>query len=1042
MTYIDDKNRTDENGQIALANLFTGKYGHLFDLQPHGIKDKTPDTDGFLRLREGYNPEGMQTNKIRNLPKTFFYQLKTTCKDCRSYPLKPKDLSHFLSTNLPTLLFVVNLSLKAEPKVSWFYFDNSFIASNQLKLPVEKGLSIPLNWLNSENDIMALYHYLHGLGIRNELADCPVEIRDASLHIKDELSKVAALLFLVAPISATNYKEVIAKCLDIPGNVAGYYVDELLNSNLLYKNDRFLFIDKPKARNELGMRIGSIFLAEAFDKLKLQNIYKVFNGTDKQLEITKNLVFTRNPKGFQVISDTFLSITSSLSKRTGKKSATEKLPKIKEVAYAVPDESLALAKKIIEIIRLPLNDTDKELLYTSIDILRSLRHRAPIDSLNLLYKLTIFPQEDVQKKAVETIKNVCGYDLDALKWIGYTSQLKIANRVKKFRKNKIRKYFNAFLETSSALLSWEAETTAMSENNRSMTFTRSPLFISENLRLIRKAMADKLKDAYSYMKETSQKIRIIDTLMTALRTPINGTTEELLDEIQNVSLLEILSFFKNLVINEKSNIVIKQIEENTALIEKWFVGDAKEQIKEIRTLMKDRRKYELFSLLQGREYGFLQGIDDWQEARNERQKQIIQIVKGLTDKKWSELKVSITRAIEEMSDSKDNDFSSLTEFFVLIGKEKPTLGLKLLQEKQKEFNQYNVPIAVGIYQSNKKETLKKLFYTWIKSGKNFETVTQTLKSVKDLDLALLVQIYKKTIRLNLADKSSIYSGIAETVISYYDGRSESRALFTRCLKKLTVCKSSYWVRSSFLSDGKLLAELSLEQIRVVLDNLITSSYITFEIEDILNIIVQKKPTEVTDFFYRRIKKRGHSIRNYARYDIIPRHLNRNLSGWEANSKQIVNNIFEWFGQNDWALCFYGSHLLAATYPNFGETLDKYCVSFAKTHKGKELEPLFELLREYESKPCIYKTVKAIIQVRGWKKYKKSLLVTLTQTGTTSGDFGRANALEKIKTEISSWKKDKRKKVVAFAQELEKYLDEYISAERKFALEDRDLYERM
>ncbi|MGH2644714.1 MAG: hypothetical protein ACRDE2_12245, partial [Chitinophagaceae bacterium] len=63
----------DEKAVSIISDYFMNKHGDKFDLQFHGIKDNTPDTDGFLRLRE---PEDGTPLAGKYLNHVVFFQLK------------------------------------------------------------------------------------------------------------------------------------------------------------------------------------------------------------------------------------------------------------------------------------------------------------------------------------------------------------------------------------------------------------------------------------------------------------------------------------------------------------------------------------------------------------------------------------------------------------------------------------------------------------------------------------------------------------------------------------------------------------------------------------------------------------------------------------------------------------------------------------------------------------------------------------------------------------------------------------------------------
>jgi len=104
MSKYRKQNRLDEKAIAIISDFFNNKYGDFFDLQFHGSKDNTPDTDGFLRLRKKEKEMGGE-----NLNRVVFFQLKGKGDRIKnnSYSCDIKLIKFCEEINLPTILFVV-----------------------------------------------------------------------------------------------------------------------------------------------------------------------------------------------------------------------------------------------------------------------------------------------------------------------------------------------------------------------------------------------------------------------------------------------------------------------------------------------------------------------------------------------------------------------------------------------------------------------------------------------------------------------------------------------------------------------------------------------------------------------------------------------------------------------------------------------------------------------------------------------------------------------------------------------------------------------
>src|SRR3989338_4332414 len=105
MSRYNKQNRLDEKAVSIVSDFFMNKHGDRFDLQYHGIKDNTPDTDGFLRLRK---PSKEITGDY--LDQVIFFQLKGQGKPIqgKTFTCQKRLIEFCKAINLPTILFVVS----------------------------------------------------------------------------------------------------------------------------------------------------------------------------------------------------------------------------------------------------------------------------------------------------------------------------------------------------------------------------------------------------------------------------------------------------------------------------------------------------------------------------------------------------------------------------------------------------------------------------------------------------------------------------------------------------------------------------------------------------------------------------------------------------------------------------------------------------------------------------------------------------------------------------------------------------------------------
>lgn len=304
MSKYNKQNRLDEKAISIVSDYFMNRHGDKFDLQFHGIKDNTPDTDGFLRLREprdGVPSSGNYLNQV------VFFQLKGFEKkiDDRSYVSTRKLIDFCKDINLPTILFVVsNISGTSEKQndaqIYWYHFSNINVEIlNKTNKPKSSKVKIPnLNPLKiGKNDFIdEFYVHVKNLSKKNEFLDLPREILDIAVGLKNKILLVASIIYLVGRVTKAERKA-IASLLKMNERQMDDVVTSLYQQDLIYK-DKDLYIFK-LAKDEMKRDVGLLLLYESIGKIDLNKLLTLFPDHKQRVQIYSNLAQVRHP----IVSD-------------------------------------------------------------------------------------------------------------------------------------------------------------------------------------------------------------------------------------------------------------------------------------------------------------------------------------------------------------------------------------------------------------------------------------------------------------------------------------------------------------------------------------------------------------------------------------------------------------------------------------------------------------------------------------------------------------------------------------------------------------------
>jgi len=308
MSKYNKQNRLDEKAISIVSDYFMNKHGDKFDLQFHGIKDNTPDTDGFLRLRE---PEDGTPLAGKYLNHIVFFQLKgfENKIDDASY-ISPRKLIDFCKDiNLPTILFVVsNISSNSEKQgdaqIYWYHFSNINIEilnktnkkvdSIKVKIPNLQPLKVGKSDFADE-----FYIHIRNLAKKNEFLDLPKEVLDIAIGLKNKILLVAGVIYLVGKVTKAERKA-LADLLKMNERQMDDVVMDLHQQDLIYK-DKDLYIFK-LTTDDMKRNVGLQLLYESISKIDLDKLLDLFPDHKQRLQIYSNLAQVRHPIVFEFLN--------------------------------------------------------------------------------------------------------------------------------------------------------------------------------------------------------------------------------------------------------------------------------------------------------------------------------------------------------------------------------------------------------------------------------------------------------------------------------------------------------------------------------------------------------------------------------------------------------------------------------------------------------------------------------------------------------------------------------------------------------------------
>ncbi|MDD4352062.1 MAG: DUF4365 domain-containing protein [Candidatus Gracilibacteria bacterium] len=1058
MSKYKEQNRLDEKAISIISNFFTSKYGDLFDLQFHGIKDNTPDTDGFLRLRE---KDAIKSMEGKNLNQVVFFQLKGQKNIVKnnSYCCEKKLIDFCSDINLPTILFVVGaIDSEAEQggcaEIYWYHFSrvNKDILDTISKRKESRTVTIPnlepLKISEKTDNAETFYSYIKSLAKKNAFLDTPKPVLDLATEYKDNIVKVGSVLYLVGRLKDKNLLSNILDLEQVDIDLALY---SLLKKELIYsEQETFIF---KQVEDGLNNDIGLLLVYETISQLNLERLFSLFSTHSEKINIYKNLAKVRHP----LINDFFNSHTDKLyqnlknkTKELNNDDIFMELDLLEQYIYRVPKKSIGIIKLIINS-KKPLKPKKitykifgtlqgkkhKDLIFKCVVLLEKIRYLEMKQVFILLVRISRHNNEKISKEAIRALNNLTKYNWNAIQNLGFGVQKYVIEEMQKWSDKKLKEDLVAILETCKQLLTPSYEGQSW-KDYKTMTLLSGPLPVNNDLRTIREKTVELLKRLYAIVDNRKQKKEILNVLIEATQTSPYGSSEGL-EEVVLKNTQDVLEFHIDIIRGADLSIA-KMIEGHKDWFTKRF-GKKLKRADELNVLLTSNEEYRVFKLFVGLDLKESHTLGS-KKADEQRKSKIIELIKsgiGKNNKKdWEQRIISI---VDSYSPDSTTSFSYFHFFLEELGKKQTGFALELIEKYDSKLKHFLGYLLQGIGKKSPRK-FKEIIKNWVELNKNLEIASLVLGSIDKLDLSLMQKVF---IKAKKTKNVTILNNIVYSIFSVPNQAKELKDLLVDVITELTKQSSSNWIeRVWYNAEKPILGELNQKNIEVILDNLVLATKLNYYLEEMLTLIAERFPVTIIQFFEKRVIRKSKTDRRAKyRYDDIPFDIYDLRQVFNKHEKEAVEEILKWLAKKDENISWDWSagHLLHSLFPNFPDILQKKLIEMIQSKDEKLIMPILLILDSY-MESVSHKVCKEFVKTYGaQQKYKIEMFLILSQTGIVSGEYGLMNAYEQKKKDIQTWKRERSNQIQAFVKEYEEYLDGRIAYEKKRADEEIELLKR-
>jgi len=884
------------------------------------------------------------------------------------------------------------------------------------------------------------YTFIKELAKKDSFQDLPKPLLDLSVEYKNNVVKVASVIYLLGKIKKGDIKT-INKFLKLEKQKIDRILKDLKVKNILYFKGNLIFYKNVK--DEFKKDIGLLILYEGISKLVLEKIFEYFPNNEKQQHIFLSLGKVFHPVVNEFLHSHVHVLNQEINTAKNNDDIFINLEFLKQYIGRVPDQAIKILKFIINL-KNPLKAVTRHdkvwgkiegkshdnLIEKSIELLELLRYIKQKDVFNLLLKLVKSSNNSIKEKANNVFKKIAGYDHTALQKIGYQPQFLLLDEIEKYKDRKLIKYF----ETLSVILTEIIKPSFKGgelTNYDTFTFYRGGLVASERLQQIRSRAITIIEKLYLLSKTNQQRKNILRILNQATQLPSNYKKE--LENLILINTNEVIEFYIKIIENA-DNEIIKKIEEQLYRPHGFIHKDLDKikNIKKLQSLIAKDNDYGIFKIFVGYDYYFDEKLD-WKKAKEVRKNKIQEFVDSISDENYDEWEKKILMVLDSYKNNIDySKYQYFNIFLNKLGEQKPEITLKLIKNKERALEYFLVHLVAGIWKSKNKKNAITLIENWNKSNKYLSVCSYIFCYVKEINEKLILKVFQKA--KEIGDENALIN-INLSIIENYQNTQQYNKLFIKTIKELTKHKNYYWVNNIPFKNKSIIENLTEKDYDIILNNLLLATDIDYPIETALSKIAEKYPQKIIKYFEKRVniqskKKRGDS------YYAIPYKLNQVNKVLVLHKNLVFEEILEWFRKKKGRLHWEGKLLLKNIFSI--NQLDDELISLLDTKEKENIKIVLSVFSAYQGIITIdNKSLQKFI--REHNEYHDEIIpLLIIITTLTAGEHGYYHLLKKKKEDLQKWKTDKRKYIRDFVKKYEKSLDKDIDYEKKRADESLEL----
>ena len=838
MSRYSNNDLTDEKGQDLLSSALPK---NLFKLEYFGSNDKTPDIDGILRLRDG---QGNYCNQYLH------FQLKSSNQaDLEYITLKAKDVSFLCETNVPTIIFISDLS----KQIAFWYFIDEEVANSRRT----QGLRIVLANPISQENIFQIYAQWQNLAKKTDLQVSSNKLKTIAVNHLKELKSILGLLFLLRRGRRGDFSRLATALFNISAAQLSIHLDSLETQEIITTTRNFLLLNDDALGKESASQI--------LNSKSMDTLFTLLNSNDDKSLLLSSIIECKDPW----VNPWLQKIARQLTREAHESNRfTEKVHAVsllRKIAPKITKDALPLIKSFAEIKYLPnrtfkqkirLNDSKNasDVIVAASQALLNL-FMTDQSVLKDVWSIMSNSSNDVKKRIQASFKEIISYDLDIINTYGFTPQQVVMKFLSEIRDLVTAENVNFICNLCSELLNPSYESRRYIDW-RTFQFNSEALPATEQLELIRTQVITYLFDVFRSTRDLKIRQRIIGSLGEATLPSHFGkpTPEHMTMVINNANT--VIDLFRAELVNMQLREIVF-LEEQLENIDRFFGIENIPTLINIKNEISKNAEYQIVQALIG--WGYLP-TESQQKAHSER---ISAMFSDLTKNSLSVWKSRLEFLAMDRELLTNKGYVFLLDFIRRIGREKAEIGNKLLTSKNLKL--VFPSLLCGIEEAQQTEYI----VNWI--NKNLNKYPEQISEFFRMSASTNFYVYyEKLLKIGEQKRNAnILRNLLESLVYKKQVNSKAFALALRLVTSLAKINDRHWASAFSREEYLTSLTISKQQIRLILDALLLAKKLEYHEIVIIRHIGASHPLSIVDFFIRRIEFQCNNNYDWNEYDPIP-----------------------------------------------------------------------------------------------------------------------------------------------------------------------------